>query len=145
MEFEADEFLIHCLRPDVLPTFLSWTTMPLMMLSSLERLFASNPTSHPMAINRLNAMRDHAKALGYDDGNIASIVEGQMEARIAFEDASRDRAFAISFETATEALCKLQAYREFAVSKGVVRRRMSSEVQDSIWDGIIAHFWDGDA
>ena len=145
MEFEADEYLIQCLRPDVLPTFLSWTTKPLMMFSSLERLLASDQASHPMAINRLNAMRDHAKALGYDDENIASIVDGQMGAQFAFEDAPPNRAFAFSYEMGIEALLKLQEYREFAVSQGSVRRRTSLEVQNNIWDGIMVHFWGADA
>lgn len=141
MEFEADEYLIQCLRPEVLPTFLSWTTNPLMMFSSLERLLSSDQASHPMAINRLNTMRDQAIASGHDDENIASIVEGQMAAQFAFYDAPHNRAFAFSYEVATEALRKLQAYREFAVSQGSVRRRTSLEVQDNIWDGIMAHFW----
>jgi hypothetical protein len=145
MEFEADEYLIQCLRPELLPTFLSWTTLPLMMFSSLERLLATDQDSHPMAINRLKAMQEYAKALGQDDEIIAEIVDGQMQAQTAFQTAPGSRGFAPSFEIGTEALRKLQDYRDFAISLGRLRERASLDVQDNIWDGILVHFWGGDA
>lgn len=144
MEFEADEYLIHCLRPEIQPTFLSWTSQPLMMFSSLERLLASNQDSHPMAINRLNAMKAHAKALGQDEATIAAIIGDQMRAQTAFQNTPLNRAFAHSHEMGREALQALREYRDFAISQGCVRERASMDIQDNIWDGILVHFWSGD-
>lgn len=139
-EFEADKYIIETLSPQVGATILSWPLLILATFSSLERLLSNHKNSHPMAINRLNALKEVAMTLSDKTSVtvVSEIVDRQIEAERAHMSSKRNMYMHSSYETAQDALTKLQSYARYAaffegpeLEAGNIER---AKAWDLLWD-----------
>jgi len=145
-EFEADEYIIESLAPSVRNTLLSWVLLPLQMFCSLERLLTNYRSTHPMAINRLNHLR--SKAEGTGDDRFAAVVEDivikQIEAQRAYMESTRNMAFHSSYDTAWDALFRLQQYAAYARGLDTPETASGTGERGGVWDALTDHFGNDD-